>query len=63
MSNTEQQIEQEIQATLESKGMPDDMFKRVFELKESTDKARNENYYFDKNPKLKPNYFNFGFYF
>ncbi len=45
-------LEQEIQAALESKGMPDDMFKRVFELKESTDKAINENHFFDKKVQL-----------
>lgn len=39
-------LEHEIQTALESKGMPDDMFKRVFELKEITDKAINENNYF-----------------
>ncbi|QJR28282.1 DUF2326 domain-containing protein [Limnobacter profundi] len=52
LANECRSLEQEIQATLESKGMPDDMFKRVFELKESTDKARNENYYFDKKEQL-----------
>lgn len=45
-------LEQEIQSALESKGMPDDMFKRVFELKESTDKAINENSYFDQKAQL-----------
>jgi len=45
-------LEREIQTALESKGMPDDMFKRVFELKESTDKAINENSYFDKKVQL-----------
>lgn len=45
-------LEREIQTALESKGMPDDMFKRVFELKEVTDKAINENYYFDQKVQL-----------
>ena len=45
-------LEHEIQSTLESKGMPDDMFKRVFELKEITDKAINENSYFDQKLQL-----------
>ena len=45
-------LEHEIQTALESKGMPDDMFKRVFELKEITDKAINENSYFDQKVRL-----------
>lgn len=45
-------LEQEIQTALKSKGMPDDMFKRVFELKEITDKASNENSYFDQKIQL-----------
>lgn len=52
LANEFRSLEQEIQSALESKGMPDDMFKRVFELKESTDKAINENSYFDQKAQL-----------
>jgi len=45
-------LEQEIQTTLTSKGMPDDLFKRVFYLKESTDKATEENKYFEQKSQL-----------
>jgi len=45
-------LEHEIQTALETKGMPDDMFKRIFELKEITDKAINENSYFDQKIQL-----------
>lgn len=41
-------LEHQIQAALKSKGMPDDLFKRIFDLKESTDKAVEENKYFDQ---------------
>jgi hypothetical protein len=45
-------LEQEIQYSLKSKGMPDDLFKRIFELKEVTDKAVEENKYFEKKAQL-----------
>lgn len=45
-------LEQQIQTTLKSRGMPDDLFKRVFELKEITDKAAKENKYFDQKVQL-----------
>lgn len=41
------QIDGGIQASLQSKGMPDDVFNRVFELKEAIDKATNENIHFE----------------
>jgi hypothetical protein len=45
-------LEQQIQTALKSKGMPDDLFKRIFELKEITDKAIEENKYFEKKAQL-----------
>lgn len=45
-------LEWEIQTTLKSKGMPDDLFKRVFDLKEITDKAAEENKYFEQKTQL-----------
>lgn len=45
-------LEQQIQSALKTKGMPDDLFKRVFELKEITDKATEENKYFEKKAQL-----------
>lgn len=45
-------LEQEIQTALKSKGMPDDMFKRIFDLKEITDKAAEENKYYEQKAKL-----------
>lgn len=45
-------LEDRIQAALESKGMPDDLFKRVFELKEVTDKAAEENKFFEQKVQL-----------
>ncbi len=45
-------LEQQIQTTLKSKGMPDDLFKRVFDLKEITDKATEENRYFKQKVQL-----------
>jgi hypothetical protein len=45
-------LEQEIQTTLKSKGMPDDLFKRIFDLKENTDKATEENKYFEQKDQL-----------
>ncbi len=45
-------LEQQIQTALKSKGMPDDLFKRIFDLKEITDKAADENKYFEKKAQL-----------
>lgn len=45
-------LEQEIQSSLKSKGMPDDLFMRVFELKEVSDKAVEENKYFEQKAQL-----------
>jgi hypothetical protein len=45
-------LEQQIQAALKSKGMPDDLFKRIFDLKEITDKAAEENKYFEQKVQL-----------
>lgn len=45
-------LEQQIQTALKSKGMPDDLFKRVFELKEITDKATEENKHFQQKAQL-----------
>ncbi len=39
-------IDLEIQAALRTKGLPEDMFKRVFDLKETTDRAVEENHHF-----------------
>ncbi|MBC3830843.1 DUF2326 domain-containing protein [Undibacterium amnicola] len=46
-------LESQIQTTLRSKGMPDDLFRRVFELKEITDNATEENKYFEQKEQLK----------
>lgn len=45
-------LEDSIQSALAAKGMPDDIFKRVFDLKEVTDKAQAENGYFDQKKNL-----------
>lgn len=45
-------LEQQIQTALKSKGMPDDLFKRIFDLKEITDKAAEENKYFEQKAQL-----------
>ncbi len=45
-------LERQIQNALKSKGMPDDLFKRIFDLKESTDKAAEENKYFEQKDQL-----------
>jgi len=45
-------LEQQIQTALKSKGMPDDLFKRIFDLKEITDKATEENKYFEQKAQL-----------
>jgi len=41
-----------LREALESKGMPDDLFNRVFELKEKTDRAAEENKFFEKKMQL-----------
>jgi hypothetical protein len=45
-------LENTIRATLESKGMPDDVFNRVFELKSKADKATEENKFFEQKLQL-----------
>lgn len=45
-------LEQQIQTALKSKGMPDDLFKRIFDLKEITDKATEENKHFEHKAQL-----------
>jgi hypothetical protein len=45
-------LEQQIQTALKSKGMPNDMFKRIFDLKEIADKAAEENKYHEKKAQL-----------
>lgn len=45
-------LEQQIQTALKSKGMPDDLFKRIYDLKEITDKAAEENKYFEQKAQL-----------
>ncbi len=46
-------LEQKIQTALKSKGMPDDLFERIFDLKENTDKATEENKHFEQKAELK----------
>jgi len=41
-------LENEIKEALRSKGLPDDLFRSVFELKERTDKALQENRFYDQ---------------
>lgn len=45
-------LEQKIQTALKSKGMPNDLFKRIFELKEIIDKATEENNRFEQKTQL-----------
>jgi uncharacterized protein YdhG (YjbR/CyaY superfamily) len=45
-------LEQQIQTALKSKGMPNDLFKRIFELKEIIDKANEENNRFEQKTQL-----------
>jgi hypothetical protein len=45
-------LDHQIQTALSDKGMPDDLFKRVFDLKEVTDKATEENKHFDQKSQL-----------
>lgn len=45
-------LDEKIQRALSSKGVPDDIFERIFSLKEVTDKALNENQYFEKKVDL-----------
>ncbi|WP_066262862.1 DUF2326 domain-containing protein [Hydrogenophaga flava] len=45
-------VESHIQAKLSSKGMPDDLFKQVFDLKETTDRATEEIRHFDQKVDL-----------
>ncbi|MGK5065732.1 DUF2326 domain-containing protein [Janthinobacterium sp. LB3P112] len=52
LSNEILALDSGIRTALESKGMPDDLFNRAFELKENTDKALDENRYFEKKIQL-----------
>lgn len=45
-------LDQQIKLTLKSKGTPTDLFAKVFELKEITDKAKEENKFFEKKTSL-----------
>lgn len=45
-------LDQEIKLTLSAKGTPTDLFSKVFELKEVTDKAREENKFFEQKVSL-----------
>ncbi|WP_422846971.1 DUF2326 domain-containing protein [Acidovorax sp. M14] len=45
-------IESYIQVRLSSRGMPDDIFKQVFDLKENTDRAIEENKHYDQRVNL-----------
>lgn len=45
-------IDLEIRAALKAKGMPDDVFKHAFDLKEVTDKAIDENRHFERKIEL-----------
>ena len=45
-------MENNIRASLASKGTPNDLFSRVFELKELTDKAAEENKFYDKKASI-----------
>lgn len=46
------EIDLEIQITLQDKGMPDDVFKRAIDLKETTDRAIEENRHFERKIEL-----------
>jgi hypothetical protein len=46
-------VEWDIQKALEAKGMPDDIFSRVLELKEEVDKASTENEHFEKQADIR----------
>lgn len=46
-------LEENIRTSLASKGTPDDLFARVFELKEFVDKATEENKFYDKKEAIK----------
>ena len=45
-------LDASVRVALESKGMPDDVFNRVFDLKEKTDKAIEENRFFEQQVQL-----------
>ncbi|MFO7073985.1 chromosome partitioning protein ParA, partial [Pseudomonas aeruginosa] len=45
-------LDQQIKLTLNAKGTPTDLFSKVFELKEITDKAREENKFFEQKASL-----------
>ncbi|MDN8286244.1 DUF2326 domain-containing protein [Acinetobacter baumannii] len=50
--NQIESLDLKIKKLLDSKGMPNDLFTRVFDLKEATDKALLENKYFEKKEEL-----------
>lgn len=51
-ANESMSLEHQIETALKSKGMPDDLFKRMFDLKDKTDKATEENKYFEQKSQL-----------
>lgn len=51
-SNEIAAIDLEIQEAMQTKGLPEDMFKRVFDLKEATDRAAEENRHFERKVEL-----------
>lgn len=52
LTNDIEALENEIKTVLSDKGMPDDLFMRVFDLKELTDKAVEENNIFEQKVAL-----------
>lgn len=50
-------VESEMSTALAGKGMPDDVFSRLFDLKEATDRAMNENLHYDRAADLKDSIF------
>lgn len=52
MANEISAIDREIQAALKTKGLPEDMFERIFDLKDATDRASEENRHFERKVEL-----------
>lgn len=52
LTNETRLIDEEIQGALREKGMPDDLFSRIFDFKEEADRARMENEYYLKKSEL-----------
>jgi hypothetical protein len=48
-------LDQQIKLTLKAKGTPTDLFAKVFELKEVTDKAKEENKFFEQKASIESN--------